>query len=508
MLRKVRIQYFKGLTDVTLDECGPINALVGKNNSGKSSVLHAIDMAGLALSARNWSTFQPKLEIKDMFSDAGPFTVDLDYDNGLSISVSSQAGGESPTFDQGVTDDHRFGSLLIMPDPEMGLLRRRHLTPRDIMSYVQSRQFGNVSGLDILFALRHYADRREQGFQPEDYRRVVADVREFFPDIEELESDRTDQDIATLTYEEYGRVIDILYAGTGLKHFLDVVIKVTLSQASVVLIDEPEVGLHPDLQRRFVDFMKQWAGEKGLQFFLATHSPVFLGHPDVIVFTITNRRGSRDVTPVDRASLHTVWADMGIRPSDLLQNDIVVMVEGQKDIIVLDYIINNLYRRDFEGVSVGVIQYGGSSADGIVGGDIDVGNITSAQGFVLWIRDRDAKPADQPSSQATRFANAIRGASQECHILDQREIEWYLPESLYVDAQQGNRSREAKIRAVLGGNQGKKFVDAAKGCTIPRGKTLRQLIQQHVSRDNLHPELKQLVEERLIRWRNQIVGVD
>ena len=54
MLSDVDIRYFKGLEHVTLSDCGPINALVGKNSSGKSTVLQAIDMAGLALSLASW----------------------------------------------------------------------------------------------------------------------------------------------------------------------------------------------------------------------------------------------------------------------------------------------------------------------------------------------------------------------------------------------------------------------------------------------------------------------
>ena len=79
MIRDIYIEHFKGFTDgpVELSECASINAIIGKNNSGKSTVLHAIDMVGLALSVQNWTQFQPKLEVKDMFSDAGPFKVRL-----------------------------------------------------------------------------------------------------------------------------------------------------------------------------------------------------------------------------------------------------------------------------------------------------------------------------------------------------------------------------------------------------------------------------------------------
>ena len=70
-LKKIEINNFKGLDALVLDDCGRVNALVGKNNSGKSSVLHAIDMACLALEVNTWDPFQPKLQIKDLFKDAG-----------------------------------------------------------------------------------------------------------------------------------------------------------------------------------------------------------------------------------------------------------------------------------------------------------------------------------------------------------------------------------------------------------------------------------------------------
>jgi len=71
LLRDIAINNFKGLQSVTLEDCGQVNTLIGKNNSGKSSILHAIDMAGLALAVKNWNSFRPKLDIKDLFSDVG-----------------------------------------------------------------------------------------------------------------------------------------------------------------------------------------------------------------------------------------------------------------------------------------------------------------------------------------------------------------------------------------------------------------------------------------------------
>ena len=52
-----------------------------------------------------------------------------------------------------------------------------------------------------------------------------------------------------------------------MKHFLDVLMKTTVSRANVVLLDEPELGLHPDLQRRFFGYLHRLAEERNIQFF-------------------------------------------------------------------------------------------------------------------------------------------------------------------------------------------------------------------------------------------------
>ena len=77
-----------------------------------------------------------------------------------------------------------------------------------------------------------------------------------------------------LPIPKYGKQLDILYSGTGLKHFLDVLLKTTVSGANVILIDEPEMGLHTDLQRKFIEYLDKLARTKSLQIFLATQSQI------------------------------------------------------------------------------------------------------------------------------------------------------------------------------------------------------------------------------------------
>ena len=509
-IREVHIRRFKGIKDIHLDNFGDVNAFYGRNNSGKSTILHALDMAGLALTTNNWNTFQYKVQIEDLFQETGLFEMDITYSDRSHVTIRQQEGGTGPIFDPQPTAEQSFRSVYIVPDPGIGLLRHQSRTPKYIMNQVDNRIFSEVTGLEILFALQYYANRKERGFKPEDYKRIIDDVKRFFPEVEELVSDLNEDNVATLKYREYGRTFDVVYAGTGIKHFVDIFVKATLSKASMVLIDEPEMGLHPSLQRELLTHFSELAEDKKMQFFIATHSPVFLADPDkVTVFCVQNRSGERSACSIPRESLYTMWGDLGFRPGDLLQNDIVLMVEGQSDVIFFEDVIHRLYQKEFKNVAVGVVQYGGDAAAGIIKGKVNVSNIVPGHTYRLWIRDRDAPLNDeQPSPNSTKFRNALERGGETCHILHKREIEFYIPEVACVAAQQGDQGKERAIKDILLGEQGEKFSNSAShhGCTVPSGNNLRKLLQEHLYKENLDPELKKLIEKKLILWRDEVLG--
>ena len=508
ILKAAHIRRFKGIDDVIIEDCHAVNAFYGRNNSGKSTILHALDMAGLALSTRNWNQFQPKLEIKDMFHEAGPFEIELTYEDGRRLTVRQQADGVGPTFDPQPAEEQRFRSIYLVPDPGLGLVRRRSMSPKSVMQFMDNRDFSQINGLDILYALKHYAQKSERGFQISDYQQIINDVQRFFPEIEQITSELTEENIATLTYCEYGRDLDLIYAGSGLKHFLDIFIKATLSQASVVLIDEPEMGLHPSLQRELLAHLLKINQEDGTQFFIATHSPIFLSDPEKVTsFVMQNQKGQRVCVHVPMESLHTVWSDLGIRPGDLLQNDINVLVEGQSDIIFFENVLD-LYRKELRDMALGVVQYGGDCPSGIIDGTINVKNIVPGNSFRLWIRDRHRSPQEPPESNSTKFKHALEKNDEKCHILRNREIEYYFPEAVHIEAQQGDKKKEQAVLRILNGNQCAKFKELVHEgqCTLVKGNNLRKLLKKHLRRDNLDPEICQLVDRKLVPLARKIRG--
>ncbi len=283
-----------------------------------------------------------------------------------------------------------------------------------------------------------------------------------------------------------------------------------MDSAGVVLIDHPELGLHPDLQRQFLEYLQRLAEEKEIQFFLATHSHVILNYADSVnYYRVINKRGNREIIQVTQEAIHTILSDLGIRPSDIFNHDICLLVEGASEIIFFEHIIRKLYQKEFDNVAVAVTQYGGGAAEGIISGNIDVSNITPAQKYTFWIRDRDAKPTDVPSPNSTKFKNCLTKLGFPCHILEKREIEYYYPEVVHIAAQQKDSAKEKHTLNILKGDQGEKYREEANkfGICVPSGKYLRKLLSEHLTtKEQLEEEIRKIIEERLIPWKKEILG--
>lgn len=506
-ISKIVIHSFKGLKDITLNDCGVINAVVGKNNSGKSSILHAINIACLAIEQGNWNKFQPKIEIKDLINDVGEFKIEFTFEDGRNIEVKSNQN-LGPITTGEVPPGTSMKSLLVFPDVGMGLLRREQKTPKNILDAVERNDFNSINSIEILYAIKYYSDRKERGLTPENYQRILGEISKYFLDIEKLDSDISENHIPTLTYREYGKDLDILYSGTGLKHFLDILVKTTLSGANIILIDEPELGLHPELQRQFFEYLDDYASNEEKQIFLATHSQVILNFGDFVTFyRILNSKGARKLIRVEDRALEIVLGDLGIRGSDIFNHDICLMVEGQDEVIFWEHIIRKLYATDFEDVAIGIIQYGGSNVTGIVNGTIEVSNIVSSQKFTYWIHDRD-KPVDKPPSrEASRLKERLDKANIKCRILNKRELEYYYPETVLVAAQDGDKAKEKKVIDILRGDQSHKFRTAAKGLCVPRGKSLKKLLEKHFTKKKqLDNDLNHVIRD-LKKWRKDVLGI-
>lgn len=115
---------------------------------------------------------------------------------------------------------------------------------------------------------------------------------------------------------------------------------------SVIVIDEPELSLHPVHQRRLRRVLSRYAKDR--QIVIATHSPYFIDWSDLangaVVARVHKRSGTSQISVPERAvvdrlartasDLHNPHT-LGITSSEVFfLDDNVLVVEGQEDVLV------------------------------------------------------------------------------------------------------------------------------------------------------------------------------
>ncbi len=133
--------------------------------------------------------------------------------------------------------------------------------------------------------------------------------------------------------------------GAGVREIIALVSKILLhGKNKVVLIEEPETHLHPGLQRELLGLLKELGSILGNQYFITTHSSLFVDGLEKIkgnifhVLSIPHGENPCECTrvlPVDSSNTRTLLIDLGVKPSDLLFANGVVVVEGPTDEAVL-----------------------------------------------------------------------------------------------------------------------------------------------------------------------------
>jgi energy-coupling factor transporter ATP-binding protein EcfA2 len=165
---------------------------------------------------------------------------------------------------------------------------------------------------------------------------VTNAAREVVPDVGELVVPTSGDQVEVAFQDPHlGVRHNIKDLGTGVEQvLLTAYVGVTQPAGSLVIVEEPETNLHPEAQRRLLLFLLEWSAQR--LFLVSTHSTVFLdrGAGDVPVWLLQRQHG---VATVSRAntSLGDVLREIGVRLSDVLSADRVLVLEGPTDADIL-----------------------------------------------------------------------------------------------------------------------------------------------------------------------------
>ncbi|GAB4045796.1 AAA family ATPase [Spirosoma litoris] len=298
MLKRVSIQNFKSLKDVTLD-LQKVNLLIGPNNSGKTNFLKALEFFEFGVlqddvtaerqsrdfrfkrSAKVLSielTFERENEelrfLRELiFSDPSP-TVEV-----RSSQLVTKDGIESVKNDQGYPDTQFLRKQLrelkiYRPDPN----KLNQPSPVGMLVETVNADASNlISFLDRMLGNQY----RKTVFN-----RIEVDLHTCVSEFDEINLDdaKPSQELKIQFGDKSFKRIGLTNSQQGVTYWAEELSEGTLyflallciinqpNPPKLLLLEEPEKGIHPRRIREVMDFIFRLAEEKDVQIILTTHN--------------------------------------------------------------------------------------------------------------------------------------------------------------------------------------------------------------------------------------------
>jgi putative ATP-dependent endonuclease of the OLD family len=149
------------------------------------------------------------------------------------------------------------------------------------------------------------------------------------------------------------------YGSQQLLHLLVLIEYATIG--NIICIEEPENHLHSQVQKKFFKRIINKSKEKGIQFFITTHSPIFTGLESgtIITYLITRTGAISKATSIENDSqMKLIKQHLGIENSDIYLSPWVVFVEGPSEKIAFEMIAPNMGYNQI-GKEVRIISFDG-----------------------------------------------------------------------------------------------------------------------------------------------------
>lgn len=426
---------------------------VGKNNAGKSSLVEALRLVALAIRKSTKTVYKeiPKefglgLSVKGYKLDVDKLKIDL---RGIVYLYEDKIAKIMVSLDSGInihiylTSDYAYACIFDSQNrnitsksnpqlseieqvdilPQLGLIKEnekkltRETVEGDKDSYLFSRHFRN----EILL----YKDM----FWKEFVKLSESTWKEL--KIKEIEYNFYDDDNIKLYISDSKFLAELGLMGSGLQMWLQIMWFLVRSRdATTIILDEPDVYMHPDLQRKLIRLIKK----RYPQVIIATHSVEIIGEVEPgNIITIDKRKRqmsyANDMKAVQEI-VDNIGAINNLSLTRIGNMRKCVFVEGE-DLKILAKFADIVYPNYTESLNnLPSISLGGfNNLNEAFGASKLFYEETNDSIKCMAILDRDYFPEEMLS----RKAEAAKNNKLNLHIWKRKEIENYLlePQVLY-----------------------------------------------------------------------------
>lgn len=215
--------------------------------------------------------------------------------------------------------------------------------------------------------------------------------------------------------------------GAGIREALRIILDLELKNPRIVLIEEPEVHLHPGLSRVVAGYLQQRS--QGVQMFVTTHSTDFVDLASFQnVFLVSRDHNSRTicqpVIPEEGAS--KIPAELGLRLSTVFMFDKLIFVEGPSDESVFR-VFAKATDVDLTKANVGFVYMNGVRNFAYFAAESTL-DLLSRRRIQMWfVTDRD----ESTDAEVLRMTDRLAGRAR-LTVLEKRELENYLLNSTAI----------------------------------------------------------------------------
>jgi energy-coupling factor transporter ATP-binding protein EcfA2 len=326
-IERLTVKNYGCVKDVSV-ELTPLHAFIGPNDSGKSTLLRAmrtlVQLAGDTFTQNNryvWSPFDPglyplkeNLALELVWGDLvyGTTTSRTDEWWHLGDMVRSsawtekrgrarqykydrQVGFENPPIADALEakllrDYFAHGARLLRLDPDALRMPSQLISSREKARLQDERGLGLPAIYDVI------VNQNVEAFLS-----IKKRIRELFPSVQSIGLDNVSESTKAIQIQLLsGEWVPAQFMSEGLLYYLAFAAIPYLDPAAVILVEEPENGLHPARIAEVMRILREVS--KTTQVLLATHSPLVINEmkpEEVSIVTRPPEKGTQ-VTRIDK----------------------------------------------------------------------------------------------------------------------------------------------------------------------------------------------------------------